>query len=87
MCLHEHMVAWLGRPAVESTWEPAESLPKALVTDFENGISNAVQKQSTKAGGQIIHTLSAVSDANREVVPSQKRPRVDFSDLVSNSSG
>lgn len=80
-------MAWLGRPIVESTWEPEESLPKPLVADFENGISSAVQKQSTKAGGQIIHTFSSVSDDNNQVLPSQKRPRVDISDLVSNTSG
>ena len=75
-------VAWLGIPVLESTLEPADSLPQELVEDFENGITKEVQKQSITAGGQTIHTLLVTG-----ALSSKKRAKIDPSNFVSNSSG
>ena len=44
-------VAWLGRPQLESTWEPKSSLPPFLVADYENGVSQQIQENTTTTAG------------------------------------
>ena len=79
-------VVWLGRPSVESTWEPQSSLPPALIIDYENGIKNEIHSEVVTAGGHTIHTLSTTSSST-ENIPSPKRVRVELSDVTVDSSG
>lgn len=72
---------------MESTWEPAASLPQNLVADFESGITKEVERQSVTAGGQTLHTLATVSRGSYESPPASKCAKVAPSDLVADSSG
>ena len=82
-------VAWLGRPQLESTWEPKSSLPPFLVADYENGVSQQIQEYTTTTAGQTIHTLSTVrkTSCDTEKPPNSKRSRIQYPDITSDSSG
>ena len=69
-------LAW--KSLAENSWEPESSLPKELVTEYEEGIMREVIDDNFTSGYQIIHTLSsAVIEYTDE--PQEKRPRMDKS--------
>lgn len=65
---------------MDTTWEPASTLPSKLVAEFESGIQQEVVDNKFSSGGETIHTLSS-----RVVTPPAKRLKVDTS--VSTDSG
>ena len=70
----------------ESTWKPVESLPVTLVEEYEAGIRQDIQKDALTTGGQTVYTvLTRCRESNTESLP--KRPKLDFTDSASNSTG
>lgn len=65
---------------MDTTWEPASTLPSELVAEFESGIQRQVVDDKFSSGGQTIHTLTS-----RVVTPPAKRQKVDTP--VSTDSG
>ena len=64
---------WIGKSVVESTWEPASSLPANLVADFERGIEHELCTHSSTSGVQTIHTLSTVSSKRDDLAPKKAK--------------
>jgi hypothetical protein len=50
---------WLGREDCYVTWEAAESLPKAIIEEYERGIRPTVTDCTTETSG-VSHTLKVV---------------------------
>ena len=67
----------------ESTWEPAASLPLALVDEYEVGIAKEIQDDTLASAGQTLHMLSTAS-IQPDDEPRHKRPKTD---IVSDPSG
>lgn len=65
---------------MDTTWEPASTLPSELVAEFESGIQRQVVDDKFSSGGQTIHPLTS-----RVVTPPAKRQKVDTP--VSTDSG
>ena len=68
-------VLWLGKEDVNVTWEPASSLPQAVVDEFEKGVECAAVQQNNDFYGQNTYTS--------RLRPS-KRPRTDRPVIQSN---
>ena len=59
MYMYTQQVLWLGRERCDVTWEPAESVPVAVVQEFERGVVAAVTDHMSLSGiGQTRHTLT-----------------------------
>ena len=78
---------WLGKPTTESTWEPKECLPHTLVTEYEAGLTQDIQKDALTIGGQTVHTLSTARVHNSAAESTPKRRKIDLTENVSNPSG
>ena len=78
---------WLGRPVTESTWEPRDNLPCALVAEYEAGVTQDIQRNSFATGGQTVHTLSTTRIQSSAAESTSKRLKIDSTDNVSNPSG
>ena len=50
----------MGYSEAESTWEPAASLPTAMVKEFEEGVKRDLCSNSYTSGGQTLCTLASV---------------------------
>ena len=59
------------------------------MADYENGVSQQIQENTTTTAGQTIHTLSTVSktSCDTEKPPNSKRSRIQYPDITSDSSG
>lgn len=60
----------------ESTWQQAQSLPAALVKEFERGVHCELHSDSVISGGQTLHTISSVQRCDEESPPPIKRPSI-----------
>lgn len=74
---------WLGRPQAESTWEQAQSLPAALVKEFEKGIHCELHSEVLTSEGQTLHTVSSVQRRDEAPPPPVKRPCITEYDTSS----
>lgn len=66
------------------------SLPKQLVSNYEEGMVVEIQKETSVAGGHALHTLSTTSSPSQAasvVEPACKRPRTSFTEANSETSG
>ena len=78
-------MVWLGKPAIESTWEPSSTLPPSLVADFERGVKHDICKQSSTSAGQTMHTISIVHTNETDVSPPE--PKRARSNVETGTSG
>ena len=75
---------WLGKPDLQVTWEPASSLPVAVIEEFEKGlIPQAVQSSSNSYGHG---TTTIVVEENTSEPQPSKKARTDHP-FVESSSG
>ena len=67
-------VLWVGKPDLEVTWEPASSLPKAVIEEFENKIVSEAIEQTENQYGYNAKTILIESqrDSSQDVQPSKK---------------
>ena len=71
MSLHVQ-VLWLGCPDCYATWEPASSLSRQLVADFEAGITTQPTIQTTSVYGHVSNIM-AVSQMRTDQPQTKKR--------------
>lgn len=50
-------VLWLGKEDVKVTWEPASSLPQAVVSEFSKGVESTAVEQRSEHYGQETYTF------------------------------
>jgi midasin (ATPase involved in ribosome maturation) len=60
---HLYLVKWKGFPSSESTWEPEESLPMALVTAFSEKNAASARMRTQQALAQSLSTTVDRIDA------------------------
>jgi len=53
-------VLWLGYSEADCTWEPASSLPVAMVTEYEEGVKRDLITDNYTSGGQTLCTMASV---------------------------
>ena len=80
-------VVWLGRPTTESSWKSAETLPQSLVDEFEAGVMQDIHRDTSKIGGQTVHTICTKRTQRNEVQPSAKKFKSDTIQHISYPSG
>lgn len=76
---------WLGKPDVEVTWEPAESLSKEVIEEYEKGIRSEVETKTTIQYGQEKSILAVNKDDILQETTA-KKTRVERT-VIKNSSG
>lgn len=75
---YSQQVVWLGKPVLDSTWEPLSALPSNLVADFERGVQHDICTHSSTSGGQTVHTISIAHTNETDVtIPEPKRVRTN----------
>ena len=75
-------VLWLGKEDVNVTWEPASSLPQAVVDEFEKGVECTAVQQNSDFYGQKTCTLHIETKTLQS--SASKRPRTDRPVIQSN---
>ena len=66
----------------ECTWEPESTRPTSLVSNYETGIIQEIQKDSFTSGGHTIHTL-----VTKSMEQGAKRQKMDVSEYAMTSTG
>ena len=54
------------------TWEPASSLPKEVIDEFETGIINTGTIVSDKRFGVFQHTLVVTTSSDKDIPPTKR---------------
>ena len=70
-------MVWLGRPITECTWEPESTLPISLVSNYETGVVQEIQRDSFT-----IHTL-----LTKSMEHGAKCQKMDVSEYALTSTG
>lgn len=65
-------VAWLGR-AEQMTWEPASTLPQALIDEFESGVVSTEAIITDTKFGVVHHTLVVGTSSATDSSPPKRR--------------
>lgn len=78
-------VLWLGKPDIEVTWESADTLPLAVIEEFESGIQCEAEMHTDFHYGQEKCVL-AVNKSKLSQGNVSKKPRVERR-VIQNSTG
>lgn len=62
------------------------SLPTTLVSNYEAGVVVEIGRDSSAAGGTVVHTLTTKEVSSMTEQPPNKRHKVDVSDVISETT-